>query len=85
MDVKPWALRQQVTDLGLLIGAVVVDEQIGVQILVNGLLDLAQETLELLLPVARSAVGHHLAGGRVQGSEQGGGAVADQLFVTHSS
>jgi len=61
----------------VLVGAVVVHDQVNVQVLRHRLLDLAQEAQELLVPVARSALGHHLTSGQVQGGKQGGGAVTD--------
>jgi hypothetical protein len=62
------------------VGAVVVDDQVNVQVLRHELLDLPEEAQELLVPVARPALGEHLAGGHVQGGEQGGGAVADVVM-----
>ncbi len=67
----------------MLVGAVVVHDQVDVQILWHRLLDLPEEAQELLVPVARHALGEHLAGGHVQGGEQGGGAVAD-VVVRHT-
>ncbi len=78
MEAGP--LRQPGADLGVLVGAVVVDDQVDIQFFWDGLLDLAQEAQELLVPVARSALGHHLPGGHVQRSKQGGGAVADVVM-----
>ena len=44
----------------MLVGAVVVDDQVDVEILRDGLPDLAEEAEELLVPVARLALGQHL-------------------------
>ena len=71
------SLRQPGTHLGVLVGAVVVDDQVHVQILGDGLLDLAQEAQEFLVPMPGLALGDHLASGHIQSREQGGGAVAD--------
>jgi hypothetical protein len=75
MEARP--LGQPGPDLGVLVGAGVVHDQVDVQILGNRLLDLAQEAQKFLVPVAWPALGQHLSGGHVQGSEQGGGAVAE--------
>lgn len=64
----------------MLVGAVVIHDQMDVEILRDGLLDLAEEAQEFLVPVARLALGDHLASGHVQGSEQGGGAMADVVM-----
>lgn len=59
------SLCQPGLDLGMLVRAVVVHHQMVVQPLGNGLLDLAQEIQELLVPVAWLAIGDHLASGHV--------------------
>ena len=79
MDVEAGPLGQPGTNFGVLVGAVVVDDQVDVEILRDGLLDLAEEAEELLVPLARPALGQHLPRGHVQGSEQGGGAMADEV------
>jgi hypothetical protein len=70
-------LRQPVLDFWVLVGAVVIHNQMDVQVLWHRLLDLPEEAQVLLVPVARLAMGEHLAGGHVQGGKQSGGAVAD--------
>ncbi len=77
MDVEARPLRLPGTNLGVLVGAVVVDDQVDDEILRAGLLDLAEEAQELLVLVARPALGHRLPCGHVEGSEQGGVAMAD--------
>ncbi len=77
VDVEAGPLGQPGTNFGVLVGAVVVDDQVGVKILRDGLLDLAEEAEELMVPVAKPALGQHLPRGHVQGSEQGSGALAD--------
>ena len=67
----------------MLVGAVGVHYQVDVQILWHRLLDFTEEAQELLVPVARPALGEHLAGGHVQGGEKGGGAVVD-VVVRHT-
>ena len=63
-------------DLGMLVRAVVVDDEVDIECLGHAGLDVAQEGEELLVPVARAALGQDCAGGDVEGGEQGGGAVA---------
>ncbi len=77
MHVEAGPLRQPGPDLGVLVGAVVVDDQVDIEVLGDGLLDLAEESQELLVPVAGPALGQNLTGGNVQGGEQSGGAVTD--------
>jgi hypothetical protein len=43
VDVEAGALGQPGTNFGVLVGAVVVDDQVDVEILRDGLLDLAEE------------------------------------------
>ncbi len=75
MEAGP--LRQPGPYLGVLVGALVVHNQVDMNVLGDELLDLAQEAQELLVPVAGPALGQNLTGGDVQSGEQGGGAVAD--------
>ena len=79
MHVEAGALGQPAADLplggrpsvyGVLVGAGVVHDQVHVQPLGNGLLDLSEEPQELLVPVAGFALGNHLSCGHVQGSKQ---------------
>jgi hypothetical protein len=65
---------------GVVVDALVVDDQVHVQILEYGLLDLPEEPQELLVPVAGLALGDHLAGGDIQGGEQRGSAVPDVVM-----
>jgi hypothetical protein len=58
------------------VGGVVVGDAVDVQLGRHGLVDLAQERQELLMPVARLAAGPHGAVEHVQRGEQRGGAVA---------
>ena len=56
----------------MLVGAVVVHDQVHLQILGVGLLDLSEVTQEFLVTVAGLALGDHLPSGDIQGSRQGG-------------
>jgi len=64
-------------DLGMLVRAVVVDDEMDIEGVGHAGLNVAQEGEELLVAVARVALGQDFAGGDVQGGEQGGGAVPD--------
>lgn len=55
MDVEAGLLGQPDTNFGVLVVAVVVDDQVDVEILRDGLLDLAEEAEELLVPTSRAA------------------------------
>lgn len=48
-------MGQPDTNFGVLVVAVVVDDQVDVEILRDGLLDLAEEAEELLVPTSRAA------------------------------
>ena len=72
-------LGQPGTNLGVLMGAVVVDDQVEVQVLGDGFLDLAQKTQKFLVAMPRLALGDHLAGGHIQSREQGCGAVTNVI------
>ncbi len=80
MVVEAGPLRYPGTNLGVLVGAVIVDDQVDLKILRDGLLDLSEEALLFLLPVARPALDQHLPCPQVQGSEQGVGAMADVVM-----
>ena len=57
MHVEAGLLRQPGLDLGVLVGAVVIDDQVQLQILGHLLVDLPQEAQELLVPVLWLALG----------------------------
>ena len=61
----------------MLVSAVVVDDQVHVELGWDLLVDPPQETQKLLVPVPGLALGDHRTGGHVQGGKQCGGAVAD--------
>ena len=61
----------------MLVGRVVVDDEVDVESLGHGLIDALEEGEELLMAVARPALGEDRAGGDVEGGKQRGGAVAD--------
>ena len=71
--------RQPGFDLGMLVGGVVVDDEMDVQGFGHVGVDVAQEGEDFLVPMASFALREHFAGGHVQGGEQRSGAVADVI------
>lgn len=68
VNVGAGPLCQPRPNLVVLLGAVVVHDQLDVEIFGNGLLDLAQEAQEaqeLLVTMARLELGDHLTGGHI--------------------
>jgi len=64
---------QPCLDLGMLVGGIIVGDQVHVEMLRRLDIDPAQEPEPLLVP--GHALADHLASGNVEGSEQGGGAM----------
>jgi len=77
VHVESGPLRQQGFGLGVLVGPVVIDDQVQRQILGHLLVDPPQEAQELLVPVPGLALGDHRTGSHIQRGKQGGGSVAD--------
>ena len=59
-------------DLGMLVGGVVVEDDVDLEVGRHGLLDRAQEAKELLVPVPRAALRQDGAVEQVESSEQRG-------------
>jgi hypothetical protein len=72
----------QALTLGVLVGGVLVEDDVDVEIRRHRLVDGAQEAEELLVPVARAALCQGGAVEPVEGGEQGGGAMAE-VVVGH--
>ena len=70
-------------DAGVLVGTVVVDDEVDIEVRGHVGIDVPEEAQEFLVAVARLALGEDLAGGKVQGGEEGGGAVAG-VAVRHA-
>ena len=83
VDVEAWPLRQPGAEFGVLESAIVVDDQVHVELGGNFLVDPPQETQELLVTVPGFALGDHRTSGHVQSGKQGGGAVAN-VVVGHT-
>jgi len=76
VQVKTRMATQPTLDAGVLVGSVVVHDQVHVQFARRLLVDALQEADELLMPVLRHAVADDRAIQRPQGRKQGGGAVS---------
>ena len=77
VEVVAWPGGEPALDLDVPVGAVVVDDEVDIEVRGDAGVDVAEEAQELLVAVARLALGDDLAGGHVQGGEDGGRAVAD--------
>ena len=81
--VNPRIAREPRLDFGMLVGDVIVRDQVQIQIGRCLLADLAQEIEELLMPVLSSNSRDHLPVGNVECGEQDRGAVAN-VVVGHA-
>ena len=77
VNVEACAACEPRFDFGMFVRAVIIDDQMHVEVLRDVQFDVPQEAQELLMPVARLALREHLAIGDVQSGKQSGGAVAD--------
>ena len=64
-------------DAGVLVGGMVVDDEVDIEVRRHVGVNVFQEAQKLLVAMTRPALGEDLAGGDIQGGEEGGGAVAD--------
>lgn len=69
------SLGQPRADAGVLVGGIVVDDQVHIEVGRNVRFDVAQKAQELLVPMAWLALGDHAAIGHIERRKQGGGAV----------
>src|SRR5215203_1703897 len=76
MKVEARVPREPSADLGMLVGGVVIDNQVQVQIRRGLAVDLIEEADELLVPVSAHALADHPPIQHVEGGEQGRRAVA---------
>ena len=76
MQMKPLVPLQPSIDVGVLVRAVVIQDQMHLQALGDLVVDGVEERQELVVAVPRQALTDHRAGEHVQGGEQRGGAVA---------
>jgi len=87
MDVEAGPLCQPEAHLGMLVGGIVVDDQMGVKVFRHGLVNALDKPEKLLMPVPRPALGEDGSGGDIQRGKQGGGAmvhiaVRDPFHIT---
>jgi len=80
--VKARMAAQPTPDTGMLVGGVVVDDQVQVQFAGRLRIDALQEAGEFLMPVLRHAIPDDRTIERAQSGEQSGGAVA-RVIVGH--
>jgi hypothetical protein len=77
VEVKARTPGEPGFDSGVPVGAVVIDNEMNVQMIGNIGLDVAQEAQKLLMPMPRFALCEDLAIGHIEGCEQRRGAVPD--------
>ena len=82
MQVVSGPAGQPRLDLGMLVGGVVVDDEMDVERCGHVGVDVVQEGEEFLVAVTALTLRQYLAGGYIQGGKQGRGAVA-HVFVRH--
>ena len=68
---------QPAFDAGMLVGGVVVDDEVDIEVRGHVGVNVFQEAQELLVAMTRPALGEDPAGDDIQGREEGGGAVAN--------
>src|SRR6476659_10803471 len=75
VEVEPGVFVQPLADVFVLVGGVVVQDQVDLQVRGHLPVDGLEEFQPFLMPVPRRALADDHAGQRVQRGEQGGGAV----------
>ena len=80
MHVIAGPLRKPSADLGMFVSGIVIDDEVDCESRGHALVEVTQEGEKLLMAVARLTFGEHLAIRDVQGSEQGGCAVAHVIM-----
>jgi len=69
----------------MLVGGVIVNDQVDVQFRRDAVVEAAQKREKLLMPVSRFAFGENGAGGDIQRGEQSSRPMADVVVVTPST
>ena len=72
-----WPGGEPAFDLGMLVGAVVVDDEVDIEAGGHAGVNVLEEAQKLLVAMPRLALGDDLAGGHVQGGKEVGGTVTD--------
>ena len=77
MDMVAGPCSEPALDFNVFMGAVIVDDEVDIEVRGHVGVDVLEEAEELLMTVPSLALGEHLASGHVEGGEEGGGAVTD--------
>ena len=77
VDVEAGPLREPEAYLGMLVGGIVVDDQMDIEVCGHSLVDALEKAEELLMPTPRLALGEDRSSGDIQRSKQGRGAMAN--------
>ena len=72
VEMVAWPGGKPLLDAGVFVGAVVVDDEVDIEVRGN----VSEEDQESLVAMARPALGQDLAGGDIQGGAEGGRAMA---------
>ena len=83
VDVEAGPLCQPESYVGMLVGGVVIDDQMNIKTIRHGLIDALEELKKFLMTMACLALRQDCAGGDVESGKQGGGAMAN-VVVGHS-
>ena len=81
VDMKARPLCQPTSDLRMLVGGVVVDHQMNLEIGRHVAVDMLQKGQKLLVPVARATLGEHPTVGDVERGKQGCRAMSKVIVV----
>ena len=84
VQVKAGVLGQPCLDVGMLVGGVVVEDEVEIEFLRRLPIDRPQEAQELVVAVALHALSDHRAGGDIERGKQGSGAMA-LVVVRHGA
>ena len=76
VHMEPWVLFEPCSHVGMLVGGVVVDDQVHVQFRVGFTFQRLEELQELVMAVFRHALADHVAGFHIQGGKEGRRAMA---------
>jgi hypothetical protein len=82
VDLEAGPLREPEAHLGMLVGGVVVDDQMNIEVFRHSLIDPFEELQKLLMTVACFALRQDRAGGDIKGGKEGGGAMANVVPIS---
>ena len=81
VEVKPRMATEPGVHAGMFVRAIMVDDEMQIQLPRGGAIDCLQEPDKFLVPMARHTVADHRAVEHAEGGEHGGGAMA--LVIVH--